>query len=270
MVMACRAHKHAHAAVVLQTGMACDLIESHHPTTTCTVSTIAHISPSTDSLEPDCSLMHSRPQSLIYRRLWIPDCSFHSPLCRFERNRSSSRRLQIVSSPTARSHPRCFECNHSSITDYGLSQAWLLVPVLAVLSTTAHLAVYGFSRARPLIPVLTVSSAITRLSPSMDCLKPDRSLCTVSSATGRILLAMDCLESDCSFPSPLCHFECNCLFSRRLRIVSSLTARSRPCCFECNHSSITEYRLSQAWLLVPVLAISSATTRLAVYGLSRD
>ncbi|KAF8121536.1 hypothetical protein EV363DRAFT_1185238 [Boletus edulis] len=217
-----------------------------------------------------CTILNATARLLLAMDCLEPDCSFHSPLCRFERNRSSSRRLQIVSSPTARSHPRCFECNHSSITDYGLSQAWLLVPVLAVLSTTAHLAVYGFSQARPLIPVLTVSSAITRLSPSMDCLKPDRSLCTVSSATGRILLAMDCLESDCSFPSPLCHFECNCLFSRRLRIVSSLTARSRPCCFECNHSSITEYRLSQAWLLVPVLAISSATTRLAVYGLSRD
>ncbi|KAF8121533.1 hypothetical protein EV363DRAFT_1301891 [Boletus edulis] len=34
MVMACRAHKHAHAAVVLQTGMACDLIDmmSQRPT----------------------------------------------------------------------------------------------------------------------------------------------------------------------------------------------------------------------------------------------
>ncbi|KAF8449525.1 hypothetical protein L210DRAFT_988859 [Boletus edulis BED1] len=163
MVMACRAHKHTHAAVVLQTGVVCDLIESHHPTTTCTVSTIAHISPSTDCLKPDCS--------------------FHSPLCRFERNHSSSRRLQIVSSPTACSHPRCFECNHSSITDYRLSQAWLLVPVLAVSSTTAHLAVYGFSRARPLIPILTVLSAITCLSLSMDCLKPDRSLCTILSTT---------------------------------------------------------------------------------------
>ncbi|KAF8122427.1 hypothetical protein EV363DRAFT_1404838 [Boletus edulis] len=205
-------------------------------------SSITHLSPSMDCLKLDrslCTILNATARLLLAMDCLEPDCSFHSPLCRFERNRSSSRRLQIVSSPTARSHPRCFECNHSSITDYGLSQAWLLVPVLAVLSTTAHLA-------------------------------PDRSLCTVSSATGRILLAMDCLESDCSFPSPLCHFECNCLFSRRLRIVSSLTARSRPCCFECNHSSITEYRLSQAWLLVPVLAISSATTRLAVYGLSRD
>ncbi|KAF8131005.1 hypothetical protein EV363DRAFT_1165917, partial [Boletus edulis] len=202
VAMACRAHKHAHAAlVVLQTGVACDLIDvtleppSHHLTTTCAVSTIAHISPSTDSLEPNRSFPSS---------LFRPDCSFHSPLCRFECNRSSSWRLQIVSSLTAHSHPHCFECNHSSITDYGLSEAWLLVPVLAISSTTTHLAVYyGFSRARPLIPVLTVSSAITRLSPSMDCLKPDRSLCTVSSATGRILLAMDCLESDYSFPSPL-------------------------------------------------------------------
>ncbi|KAF8123491.1 hypothetical protein EV363DRAFT_1180099 [Boletus edulis] len=67
----------------------------------------------------------------------------------------------------------------------------------------SYITVYGFSRARPLIPVLTVSSAITHLSPSMDCLKPDRSLCTVSNATARLLLAMDCLEPDCSFPSLL-------------------------------------------------------------------
>ncbi|KAF8137617.1 hypothetical protein EV363DRAFT_1395147 [Boletus edulis] len=98
--MACRAHKHAHTAVVLQTGMACDLIESHHPTTTCTVSTIAHISPSTDSLEPDCSLMHSRPQSLIYRPRPLP-------LYHFERDRSS-------------------------FAGYGLSRARLLVPFPSV------------------------------------------------------------------------------------------------------------------------------------------
>ncbi|KAF8125031.1 hypothetical protein EV363DRAFT_1402753 [Boletus edulis] len=221
-------------------------------------SAIIHLSPSMDRLKLDrslCTISNATTHLSLAMDCLEPDCSFHSPLCRFECNRSSSQCLQIVSSLTAHSHPRCFECNHSSITDYGLSEAWLLVPVLAVSSTTAHLAVYyGFSRARLLIPVLTVSSAITRLSPSMDCLKPDRSLCTVSSATGRILLAMDCLESDCSFPSPLCRFECNHSFSRRLRIVSSLTARS------CPHS----------WLLVPVLAILSATTRLAVYGLSRD
>ncbi|KAF8424263.1 hypothetical protein L210DRAFT_986896 [Boletus edulis BED1] len=113
----------------------------------------------------------------------------------------------------------------------------------------SYITVYGFSRARPLIPVLTVSSAITHLSPSMDCLKPDRSLCTVSNATARLLLAMDCLEPDCSFPSPLCCFER--LSSWRLQIVLSLTARS-------------------PWLLVPVLAVLSATACLAVYGLSRD
>ncbi|KAF8119522.1 hypothetical protein EV363DRAFT_1176725 [Boletus edulis] len=115
----------------------------------------------------------------------------------------------------------------------------------------SYITVYGFSRARPLIPVLTVSSAITHLSPSMDCLKPDRSLCTVSNATARLLLAMDSGVYRLSRARPLVP----------VPAVLSATTRLSP---------TTESGLSQAWLLVPVLAVLSATARLAVYGLSRD
>ncbi|KAF8130552.1 hypothetical protein EV363DRAFT_1167160, partial [Boletus edulis] len=125
-------------------------------TTTCAVpSAIAHLSPSTDSLEPDRSFPSPlfRVQSLVYRRLWI------------------------VSSPTTRSHPLCcFEHNRSSIAGYGLSRARLLFPFSsAVLSATARPAVYGLSRAWPLIPVPAVSSTTACLAPSMDCLETDRS-----------------------------------------------------------------------------------------------
>ncbi|KAF8132263.1 hypothetical protein EV363DRAFT_1397928 [Boletus edulis] len=106
--MACRVHKHAHAAlVVLQIGRDTQT-PSHHPTTTCAVSTIAHISPSTDCLEPDRSFPSSlfRVQSLVYRRLWI------------------------VSSSTAPLYH--FEHDHSSFAGYGLSRARLLVPFPSV------------------------------------------------------------------------------------------------------------------------------------------
>ncbi|KAF8443779.1 hypothetical protein L210DRAFT_989482 [Boletus edulis BED1] len=127
--MACQVHKHAHTAlIVLQIGVACDLIDvtlkppSHHPTTTCAVSTIAHISPSTDCLEPDHSFPSSlfQVQSLVYRRLWIV----------YRRLWIVYRRLWIVSSSTTPLYH--FEHDHSSFAGYGLSRARLLVPFPSV------------------------------------------------------------------------------------------------------------------------------------------